>query len=191
MNISFGYICPGDPELAYSSLGFAHDVLLTPPEIAGVANQVNAAWQIAMKAACTSEYVMSGSFVQIGGPTQPYLRFDLDGTTTGTGAPLAAPVNCALLVKKTTLGAGKPGRGRMYLPGIEGSTILPNGVLTSTARSDYQESINEFIGLTVLIEGVFQPVLFHDETTTPSLEPFNILGLTVDQKIATQRRRMR
>jgi hypothetical protein len=191
INMSFGYAAEGDPELAYTSLGFQCADASDLGQLVLIAQSINDGWQLAMKAMTSTFWAMTGSFATIGTPTgPPYLHVDLAGTTTGEGNASATPNNCALLVKKSTATPGRPGRGRMYVPGLDANMAFVNGVINGADRVNWQDAIEEFVTIAQLVDGVEGLALFHDETS-PVTVPSPIVGLTVATKIATQRRRMR
>jgi len=113
----------------------------------------------------------------------------------GTGGTGVLPSNCSLLVRKNTSFAGRAFRGRMYWPSMlaEGDVdingIIDGAVVTAlqghfdTLFDDYLDSIPGAV-----------PSLLHDKVTDDVLDPTlatPLTSLTVQPKIATQRRRMR
>lgn len=106
---------------------------------------------------------------------------------TGTKSALTVPINSALLLQKTTARGGRMGRGRCFLPPIwtaEGN-IDQSGVVTSFDLSGIQTLWDS--ALTALLASDCPPVLLHSDGSTP--DP--ITSWTVNQTLATQRRRMR
>lgn len=190
INMHFGYAAEGDPELAYTSLGFQLGAEVTTPEAVAAAENLNGAWQLSMKGMVSEHWAMTGTKVTMGGASPPYLQVDVSGTTTGENAAAALPNNCAVLVSKTSETLGRPGHGRMYLPGLDANSALVSGVFTPGVRQNWQDAIDEFASLALLIPDVVAPKLFHD-SSSPVTGPSLIFSLIVRNQIATQRRRMR
>lgn len=95
------------------------------------------------------------------------------------------PQNTALLLKKVTNLGGRKGAGRMYWPGILASDVTDSGSIGSTAKSAWQISFNAFID--ELDGDACTMVLLHGDDTTPS----PVIALNPQDKVATQRRRLR
>ena len=104
----------------------------------------------------------------------------------GISADKALPPQICVLVRKNTDQGGRPGRGRMYMPGLtdaqtlEGGFIVPSSVtLINGEFGDFRTSI----GLSDL-----PMVVLH---SNPALAPANVITLSVQDVLATQRRRIR
>lgn len=107
-------------------------------------------------------------------------------TATGTGTPL--PQNCALLWHKLTGAGGRTGKGRMYLPGVDEGSISSIGALGTGDAATMNTAAGLFLTDIESILGVNSAVLLHSgEADIPNA----ITALTVDLKVATQRRRLR
>jgi|SRR6185312_11470062 len=141
-----------------------------------------------LKEMVSSSYTVDGAFV-IYGNDGGDLRFD--GTTApvaGLRNPNAFPNNCAFLLHKVTGSGGRRGRGRMYVPGCAEGDIDNLGVLGSTIKAVLDASATNFLSDLVTLADVDACVLLHQSSPfTPTI----ITGLTVDTRIATQRRRLR
>jgi hypothetical protein len=112
-------------------------------------------------------------------------------TVPGDNSDEPLPPNCALLVRKATASGGRRNRGRMYIPGLAlRPSTSPAGVLDGGAFSALDSDAAAF-RIAVEASPLVGPdglLLFHSEspaTATP------ITQLLVQQKIATQRRRLR
>lgn len=110
-----------------------------------------------------------------------------DGTNAGVSA---LPNNVAVLVQKRTARGGRQGRGRSYFPCVfptEGD-IGPTGDMSTTSQTAWQTAMNEF--LSGLAAADIPMVLLHSEAAG-GLAPDPVTALVVDQKVATQRTRLR
>jgi len=109
----------------------------------------------------------------------------------GASRTLPAP-NTALLVRKVTARRGRRAQGRFFLPGLVGNNNFSEaGLLTpehmtsmSTVLSDWYNAIIDAGMLPVILQG--------DEGSTPPLDPPPpVTSFQVQQRLATQRRRLR
>jgi len=108
----------------------------------------------------------------------------------GIGSTARLPQNCAVLVQKRSALGGRANRGRMYVPGTLGESVVSDsGSITSSNLSGQQTAFNNF--LTALQVGfgsfVTDMVILHSS----ALEPTIVTSLNVQQLISTQRRRLR
>jgi hypothetical protein len=104
---------------------------------------------------------------------------------TNAGPPL--PPNSAFLVRKRSALGGRPHRGRMYLPagiGVGEDSVPATGVMLEAQRSVLQTRVNAAFG-------VGDKVILHDSLTPGALTPTLITALTLEARLATQRRRLR
>jgi hypothetical protein len=110
------------------------------------------------------------------------------GTAGGGGAIPVAP-NVAVLIKKNSGIIGKHNRGRMYVPYVQGNDfVTENDHLNPTQLSAWQGVVNTFF--TSLSPGttVSNIVLLHRNA---ALTPVVVTSMTVEQLVASQRRRLR
>lgn len=111
------------------------------------------------------------------------------GAGVGTGGSGATPQNVAWLVQKRSGLIGRKNRGRCYIPGIQDSSVDETGGITLAIRNARQiasqdfrlavEALPTFVGLSIL------------HSLGDATQPTLITALTVDQQVATQRRRLR
>lgn len=122
------------------------------------------------------------------GPAATGEAGDDSTTLAGTGANPGMTPNVTLLVHKRTLFGGRAGRGRMFVPGLQESSVDEKGILDSgtvTAAQTAFDGLLSDLGTSLLI-----PVLLHG-AASPITIPSTITDLVVDAKVATQRRRLR
>lgn len=97
-----------------------------------------------------------------------------------------------VLVRKNTGQPGRKNRGRMYLPGISEDGVDPLGTVIEGYRNGWQSVITSFFSATLAAD--FIPVIFHNIDSLPAGPddgPTDITSLTVEPRVATQRRRNR
>ena len=118
--------------------------------------------------------------------TGPLVAQHLDpvvGTLTGMGIPS----NSSWLIKKNTALGGRHNRGRMYIPpyGLASANVETNGNINSTLvgiMQDFWDAILTAVGVSS-----WELFVLHSDSTTPT--PIN--GFSVENQVATQRRRLR
>lgn len=100
----------------------------------------------------------------------------------------AMPPNCAVLIRKTTTLGGRRNRGRMFVPPVfPGETqISPTGIIADPQLDQLQTWWSA--ALTALQVAGVPPVILHSE---PPFTPSPITAWVVQDRIATQRRRLR
>lgn len=134
------------------------------------------------------------SSVTIGPVHMSYGQDGLDpvaviGNTTWVGGRLLSSTspNVAVLCKKTTALGGRRNRGRFYLPWIVASTTInETGVVASSEVTSLQTKATLF-KTDMAGAGATSPmvILHQSGSTTPAL----VTALTIDARVATQRRR--
>jgi hypothetical protein len=107
----------------------------------------------------------------------------------GGGSMVSAPPNCAVLVKKSTDLGGRRGRGRMYIPWcVLGVNISEAGVIAGASVTSIQNAVNAW--RTALTTRAVPLVLLHRPGKSALAPPSPVTGLAVDNRVATQRRRV-
>lgn len=117
-------------------------------------------------------------------------RFEQTFESPGTaGGNAASPQVCALF-KKTTGLRGKRFQGRAYIPAgyLDDDDIGISGLIGEPKFTDLQELIDGVLGDIAAAVGPGQIVLFH---THADDAPSPIVGFSLEQTVATQRRRLR
>lgn len=111
------------------------------------------------------------------------------GPISGTHSASATPaMNCSMLVRKRSILIGRKYRGRMYWPCL----TMDEGVVDPMGNigESYFDAYNALIqGMSeeILLAESYTPVILHSDATPPT----NISSLSLQKRIATQRRRMR
>lgn len=143
---------------------------------------------------------LKASIRPTGAPTPD--QFEVPNITVGTAGAAPPPQNCAMLVRRGTAGFGRKNKGRFYLPfyGESETQVSAAGDLSPAAIAVYQPALDGFLS------GVESSLncdiyLLHGYRVTdpgpppvygpPAEAPALITSLTLQPKIATQRRRLR
>ncbi len=103
------------------------------------------------------------------------------GSVTGTGQ---SP-NTAFLITKNTSTGGRKGRGRFYWPGVASNQITESGIINGSTHTAIQSDFSSFLGK--LTAADVPMVLLHTDLTAPNV----VTSLTLQARVATQRRRLR
>jgi len=190
---AFRYSCVGVTDPIITTLGFRW---ITggggyTGTAANAASTFSAKWAgpgfVSAAAFYTSDYTFQGvdvTMMRASGSEMATEPQSIVGSLAGS----APPVNCAVLVRKSTAMGGRKGRGRMFLPAglAPEGTVDAAGVLQSGTVTGLQGRLNTF-RTTMATEGL--PLyLLHDD---PAITPNEITSFGVQSKMATQRRRMR
>lgn len=135
----------------------------------------------------TSDINIASCLVKFGPTATGPSAEEANGTagSVGTG-PVAA--NTAVLINKNTAAGGRAGKGRMYIPGIRENKISGAGVMDT---DEFAAWISAAVGFFEdMNDDDLTPVLLHG-TGSPLTTPTAITSLQVQNKVATQRRRLR
>jgi hypothetical protein len=118
--------------------------------------------------------------------TGPSAEFPI-GSTGGGSNPGVSPA-VSWLVHKVTAFGGRAGRGRMYVPGLQESSVSVAGVIDGGSVTAMQSAMSAYL----LALGVLNldPVVLHS-VGSPLVTPSSITAFNVDSTVATQRRRQR
>jgi len=95
----------------------------------------------------------------------------------------------AVLVKKNTQFGGRKNAGRWFLPFVSELGTNSGGILTANDLAGLQAAANSFLTTVNNGSGTFlEMVVLHTDAVT---EPSGVVSLSVEQQVATQRRRLR
>ena len=119
------------------------------------------------------------------GPESTGPSFTSSGESVGSlGGSTLAPNTCYLVEKNTNLG-GRKGRGRMFIPGTVAASMTDTGALNTTRLNAMNAACSDFLG--TLNAADLPAVLLHGDATAPT----DIINMSTDPVLATQRRRLR
>lgn len=176
----------GDPEKMITTIGVQH----TATNLAGmvaVCNQAFDAWRVRMLPHISNFYQLDkvvGSF----GPSPGSVTAESTAAVAVAGnAGAALPQNNAILIKKRSGQGGRKHQGRMYVPGLAEGAVNNTGVIDTAVVTAWQNSANNFLADMIAAADINACVILHNDATLPS----EILQLTVDNLLATQRTRLR
>lgn len=172
----------GDPEVMISTVGIGVN---GPGQTE--ADDLADAWIASWPAAnMFSQYTFLGVVLRVGQDGGPPIIVEAPRSQVGTATGNPLPQNCTVLVRKSTSTGGRSGRGRMYLPpyGLSESFVDSKGMIEPATVAVLQTAVS------AALFGTVDPVLLHDEAS-PVTAPSPLSAVTVDTRIATQRRRLR
>ena len=155
-----------------------------PADVAGI---VAEAWGDTIRTVMPATVELGSVLVKFG-PNLTGPSAELSAGTNGSGGGASGPPNVAILVHKNTALGGRAGRGRFYHPGAQESEVDPSGNLTPAFVAGMQTQCNTFFS--DLDTAGLALVLLHSDGS-PITAPTVLTGLTVDARVATQRRRLR
>lgn len=173
--------------------GFEHDSS-TVPETAAAA--LHDAWGDEIMPQLVNVVQLTQTIVKFG-PDDVGPSAEFNAVVTGGDASPGAPANTAYLVTKTTALGGRRGRGRMYLPGVDETEVGGDGVVTPAKLTGLDTAIQAWFARVIALPWLGSLQLLHEpsapgtENPSPEPPPTAIITLTVQQKVATQRRRLR
>jgi len=122
------------------------------------------------------------------GPTATGPTGTASGGGAGGGATPGMSPNVAYLIHKATIFGGRAGRGRMFVPGVAESSVNQAGDVDGGSVTALQGAVDALIA--DLNTAGMIPVLLHG-AASPLTVPSTITTMTVDSRVATQRRRLR
>lgn len=176
-----------DPEPMLTAIGVQWDVTLETPTQAKTDSLVTVV-QTRLKRFCCPDYLVGPGWVNWGDVVGED-RFDGSiNTVAGTAATNPLPQNCSTLIRKGVVGGGRRNQGRMYVPGLGEDKVASNGAITAAERALLQTSIDAMLTDLEAVSFVQRCVVFHNSAP---FAPSGITSFTVQQFIATQRRRLR
>lgn len=183
----------GDPDPWYVT--HAVDANDTGGDFTAIGEKVIAAFEIAWLSYLRTTSRVTGVHLTIGSDGGNYTLF-VNNPNSGNGTSTAdkLPQNCAYLVQKITARPGRAGKGRVFLPGVAPESSVDDvGVINPTALTGAQAACDSW--LDYLAAGAGSPsltmILLHNEGIPGGTEPSEVIALRIDNRIATQRRRLR
>jgi hypothetical protein len=190
--VTFRFTLAGDPEVMTVSLGFDHDGASSATVLAGNLYVPMGVW---VGTTWGSDYALTGAYV-VKNDAGVLTEGEVNIITPGIAATNHPVNNTAMLVRKVTGVAGRANRGRWYLPPGRLAEVDVNnyGLIDAADLALIQGEVNDLFDDLVAAVGVGDLFVLHSEIPvgTPSVvPPTEITGLVVEQKVATQRRRLR
>lgn len=95
------------------------------------------------------------------------------------------PPNVAILVNKLTAIGGRKNAGKIFVPAFPESDSDGGGLLTVARLGAWQGAMDDFVD--TLDTSTVPMVVLHSDATTPTV----VTDLSVQQRLATQKRRLR
>lgn len=188
-NLVFGLNGDSEPMVCTFGLHLADEASATPALADAIMNEWAIAWSSGINLDYSIDEVVLYGFNGLG-PSEVTVSTLAPIQMTGTQTPL--PQNCAILVRKRTDLAGRRGRGRMYVPGLSEAAVSPTGVIESEWLAGLQTRADNFLEALQLTVGINDMVILHrSEGAGTEPAPTPVLSLVVDERIATQRQRLR
>lgn len=144
--------------------------------------------------------IMRTSVLKGDGSSTPEVGISTAAGTAGTASASTLPPNCACLVKKVTGVGGRINRGRLYMPWyLTEADVDETGLIDPTAVSSRQTAMNDW-KTAVEAEGPSDMIIANRVYDLPWTDPARVvtevnigaslIALTVENMLATQRRRM-
>lgn len=124
------------------------------------------------------------------GPTPATTLVESNASVAGGSGGEVSYLAASVLVRKATATPGRKGKGRSYWPWVTETFVNPGGILTSAYVTGTQANFTAWFG-DCAAAGV-EPYILHGVDSMGAYDlPTPITSLTVEAKIATQRRRQR
>lgn len=135
-----------------------------------------------------SKFVGVSSILIKMGPNQTGQMAEIPAAEVGVGLDPAVAPNTSVLIRKSTSLGGRMNSGRMFIPGISETVVSEAGMLSGGAHTAWQVAAENFLEA-LQTKGV-PMVLLHSSSQIQGL-PLAVTSLQVDNRVATQRRRLR
>jgi hypothetical protein len=184
-----------DSGVAATVFGLGEPLGDDPASLTAAANAVSVAWIDNLRGLTDNNVTLAS--VEVNGPADSAIV--APGSLGVRSTQNVAP-NIALLVKKLVAGRGRRRQGRMFLPGLipvndltEGGVLLPTPYTTlQNAVSAFYDDIQTTLSVPMVILQNTQKIIDGSPVGTPPISPPPVVeALIVQQKVASQRRRLR
>jgi hypothetical protein len=166
-----------------------------------IATAIIAAFDTHLQPVFNSGVTLTGVRVKVG-PMEDGPFALVSASLAGTLVTACGPPNNAFLIRKNSTSGGRQGTGRMYQPGVSEVDVDQAGVVLAGMKGNIQTAYEAF--RTALVTANMEMYLIHSvgsyqkivdgavvTVNVPARMPSRVIGLAVDPKIATQRRRLR
>jgi hypothetical protein len=188
-------LCAGDSETMVITCGHRFSDLSDPVV---TANFLHTQFAEDIVPTMMNSYTFTGVTIYIGDdPNPPAVEVSSLANVVGGVASDPEPPNTAAIIRKRTDLAGRRGRGRMYVPGwVNATATTANGLTTAGELTRLQNAANAWYADLIAAgsggeSSGFPYVLHRSEGEGPEPAPTPITSFQVDQRQATQRRRLR
>jgi hypothetical protein len=184
VNIKFtGIALPTGAEV---TLGINRELYTGTP--ADLAQKVLVYFQsAAIRAQISSEVTINSCLAKFG-PNSTGPAAEYTAPLAGTGAAAGSTPQVSWLARKNTGFGGRTGRGRMYIPGLPEPLTFSSGTIIAANVTSMTTALEAFRA-SLVADGCV-PTLLH-APLSPVQVPMPITSFSVDNRAATQRRRLR
>jgi hypothetical protein len=184
-----------DPVPWYTTFGVDHSDVGGDPVPLG--RHCMAAFWNSFQPALSDRARVSGAQVTLGTdggePVRALVTHEI--AFTGGSNQEKLPQNCAVLLRKQTALGGRRNRGRMFLPGMLGEGDVDHvGVLSQAAHlafTEYAQTFADWLAGGGQASMESPMVILHSTGNTTVPAPTPVTGVSIDNVISTQRKRLR
>lgn len=182
----------GDPDPWYVTYGVSN-----VPAFSGLedwAGGILGQWDAIVGGVLPTDTAFTGIQLRVGVDGSDPLSVFYPANYQGRGGGATLPQNCAVLITKVTGRSGRTGKGRMFWPTILESNVNGLGLIDPDYRGTLQTIWNTLYTAHLDGSGDFDGApmfLLHNEGVPFGADPTQIVSLTVDPIISTQRGRLR
>jgi hypothetical protein len=187
--VSHHFLQDGDSEEMVTTIGCSSTGF--PGGAADTADLFLTTWASELAPLFSVDISLERVEVAVGPSSAPIRANSTVGPEPGTASSGIVLPNTSLLVRKQTALGGRKGRGRMYWPGFgQVNNLQGNGTILGGAMATFQAAFDDW---QTALESDVGPgaignlYLFHTEEEAPT----QIDAVIVQQRLATQRRRLR
>jgi hypothetical protein len=185
------FFLAGDAEAMVVTVGVDSGAEDDPSVLAdAVWSRLSGSGTIFQSSSLTEDWTMGPFVASIMTSTGPQIGTGESSVTGTITTHTTLPQNCAVLVQKRTARGGRRGRGRMYFPPVypNEASSGPTGNLDPVPFAAWQEAMVDFHTVSVA-EG--QPLVLLHSVEAGAIAPDPITSLVAQQRLATQRTRLR
>ena len=183
----FQYLTAGDNEPMYTHLAFG---VVAPISQAAV-DAGYTAWITSWRTRAAGATTLVGGHI-LEGAVGGSIRWDSSvSPLTGTNGAQSVPQNSAFLARKSSALGGRRNRGRMYIPSVPEGDVDSAGVVLSATVTTWNVNLAAMMpggSIHTAFGFLGDAVILHE---TGSQTPTTMTDLAMQNRIATQRRRLR
>lgn len=170
---------------------------LTVAQLTAVQSSFDTAWSAWWKAMSPNTNRYMGSWViDMAGATANQVTNSGYTPAAGTGGGTSWGDQQCALISLRTQNRYRGGHGRVYIGGLNSSAMNADGhTLSATAKSSittgWNNTANALLALSGAAGGPYTPIVWHKHWTAFPNTTENVVGIVVNDVLATQRRRQR